>query len=100
MGNGVGYELKQVGANGYHEGIFPPGYMRTNKILTSSGGGHSDLDCRIVSKNDFPTSSKWQEHLIARHLYLLMDVFWIIKSSFSLFGTKLARNQQRIDQYF
>jgi len=23
-----------------------------------------------------------------------MDAFWIIKSSFSLFGTKLARNQQ------
>ena len=36
--NGVGYGLKQVGANGYHEGIFPPEYMRTNKILTSSGG--------------------------------------------------------------
>jgi hypothetical protein len=31
-------DLKQVGANGYHEGIFPPEYMRTNKILTSSGG--------------------------------------------------------------
>jgi hypothetical protein len=37
--SGVGYGLKQVGANGNHEGIFPPGYMKTNKILTSSGGG-------------------------------------------------------------
>ena len=31
---------------------------------------------------------------------LLIDTFWLIKSSFSLFGTKLARNQQKISQDF
>ena len=68
-----------------------------------SGGGvknwplptaHSDLGCRIVSKKDLQTSVLGQENLITWHLKLLMDAFWIIKSSFSLSVTTLARTQQ------
>ena len=29
-----------------------------------------------------------------------MDAFWMIKSSFSLFGTQLARNQQKLTNIF
>ena len=32
--------------------------------IRGSGGGHSDLDCRIVSKKDFKTSFLGQEYLI------------------------------------
>ena len=55
---------------------------------------HSDLDDKIVPKKDFQTSFLGQEHLIARHLQMLMDAFWIIESSFSLSGTKLTRTQK------
>jgi hypothetical protein len=47
----------------------------------------------IVQKY-FQTSFLGQEYLIAGYLQILMDAFWIIKRSFSLLGTKLARNQQ------
>ena len=54
------------------------------------------LSCRIVSKKDFQTSFFGQEYLIAWHLYFLMDAFWIIKSSFSLFRTLMARTLSNI----
>ena len=55
---------------------------------------HSDLDFIIVSKEDFQTSFFGQEHLLAWRLLLPMDVIYAIKSSSSLFGTKLTKIQQ------
>ena len=57
-------------------------------------GLHSDLDCKKCPKEIFQTSFLEQGHLIVWHLLLLMDVIWVIKSSSSLFGTKLAKIQQ------
>ena len=61
---------------------------------------HTDLDCRIVSKKDFQTSFLGQKHLIAWHLKILINGFWLIKRRFLLFGTKLARNQHKNIQQF
>ena len=35
--------------------------------------GHSDLDCRIVSKKDFQTSFIGQEHLVVWYLYVVAN---------------------------
>ena len=71
-----------------------------NMCSTNELTPHTDMDCRIVSKKDFQASFLGQGHLIAWHLKMLLNVFWIIKSRFLLFGTKLTRNQHENTLHF
>ena len=92
----------------YSEAHFEEKFKSVNKSVEASLRFKKNLSLSVAHwsglynsvQKDFQTSFLGQGHLIAWHLKMLINGFWIIKSRFLLFGTKLARNQHKNIQHF